>query len=700
MAATVECLNVSFEYWKFPYRLEGGRGVLTLDYDEQTRQNRLSIDLQAFAGSRPVDIKGQFFNPGPQFTGWVTLSGTEMPFDQKLYAAIYAAQPKSSDVVRSLNPVGSFDFVVRTERNDPAQQVMNQDVDIALNRCSFNYEKFPYPVRNVVGHLKSLNGNWFFQNLEGASHSGRITCDGNLTKADDGFALHLEFGGSNVVLDEELRDALPARMQPLWNSLKPKGTFNLQSAKVEYSTTTKKLDVVTRVEPVAESVSIDPTFFPYRLENLRGELEFHDDRADFKNLRAFHNSREVSASGFCERTPEGNWHMHFENLTTDPSRVDRDRDLVTALPAKLRKVVLQLNPTGLVSMHGALDLWGKPPAMAPDGSAPGDCTVRSEWHDLAFDVHQGTLHTGIDLQNIFGGIALTGSYDPERPEGKRLMSRALVHVESLTWNQFQLTDIQGPMWLDDQKVLFGSLAEDTQPGRPPRRLSAKGYGGMLEADGQVLLEETPRYAIQAAVDNVDLKSFCTDSLPGRQKLKGRLQAGVRLTGNAAGLHTLAGEGQVRLRDADIYELPVMVALLSVLNLKRPNTTAFTTSDINFRVEGEHVYLKNIEFSGDAISLVGTGEMNLNTDINLRLQPIMGRSDMQLPAWKKLMGGASEQLMQIQVTGTLADPKTKREAFPTLNQALQSIQAGMQPQDRHVPAEGMRPSTGAADASRR
>jgi hypothetical protein len=79
---------------------------------------------------------------------------------------------------------------------------------------------------------------------------------------------------------------------------------------------------------------------------------------------------------------------------------------------------------------------------------------------------------------------------------------------------------------------------------------------------------------------------------------------------------------------------------------------------------------------------------------------MGRSDLQLPAWKKLMGGASEQLMEIKVTGTLADPIAKREAFPVINQALQSLQAGMQPADRQVPAAGMRPTTGAGDPSRR
>ncbi len=194
--------------------------------------------------------------------------------------------------------------------------------------------------------------------------------------------------------------------------------------------------------------------------------------------------------------------------------------------------------------------------------------------------------------------------------------------------------------------------------------------------------------------------FCTEAIPGRQSLKGRIEAGVDLNGNAAGLHTLRGKGEVRLHDADIYRLPVLVALLKVLNFKPPDNSAFTTSDIKFQLDGEHVLLNNIEFSGDAISLLGKGEMNLNTDISLTLHSVVGRSDLELPVFKRMMGGASEQIMQIKITGTLADPKAKREAFPKITEALQSIQGGMQPGERTLIPQGMRPAPPSDDTQRR
>ncbi len=66
----------------------------------------------------------------------------------------------------------------------------------------------------------------------------------------------------------------------------------------------------------------------------------------------------------------------------------------------------------------------------------------------------------------------------------------------------------------------------------------------------------------------------------------------------------------------------------------------------------------------------------------------------------MMGGASEQIMQIKITGTLADPKAKREAFPKITEALQSIQGGMQPGDRTLIPQGMRPSPQTDDTQRR
>ncbi len=201
------------------------------------------------------------------------------------------------------------------------------------------------------------------------------------------------------------------------------------------------------------------------------------------------------------------------------------------------------------------------------------------------------------------------------------------------------------------------------------------------------------------MDNIDLNRFCMESVPGRQTLKGRVSAGINLQGNGGGVRTLVGQGGVQLRDADIYRLPFMVALLNFFNLKPPETSAFSTCNMDFRIAGENVSLDRIHFGGDVISMDGEGEMDLNTAIRLSLHTIPGRSEMQLPVWTKLVGGASQQIMEIQVTGTLADPVIKRKAFPTINEAIHTLQSGMQQDDRNQAAEAVRPAGMAASQPR-
>jgi hypothetical protein len=197
-----------------------------------------------------------------------------------------------------------------------------------------------------------------------------------------------------------------------------------------------------------------------------------------------------------------------------------------------------------------------------------------------------------------------------------------------------------------------------------------------------------------------LETFAREQLAGKQQLKGKVAAGLVLGGRGAGIHAMEGRGEVRLREADIYELPFMVQLLSILSIRLPDNSGFTNSDANFHITGKNIYLDRIEFAGDAISLVGTGEMNFNSDIQANLAAIVGRSDWQLPLFKNVMGQASQQIMQIRVDGNLASPNIHREAFPGISQALEQLQAGMQPRVQPLPVPQPPPQAAVPRGGRR
>ncbi len=645
--AHVKCLDVSFSYFKFPYRLERGTGTLDLQNDAAT------VRMTAFGGGQPLRIEGEFQHPGPDFTGSLEIRGKNLPFDENLFAAL---PEKSRDAIRALNPQGTFNVETKSWRTDPKEANLHHQMAVHLNRCAMRYDKFAYPLTNISGTLDMVDHRWSFKDLQGSNTTGTVKAQGELVPATEGYEIVMRLEGTDVPLDEQLRDSLKPSLQKLWNDIRPRGSVNL-GIDIKYITAKKQFDLKVTGDTIGDSASIEPAFFPYRLEKMKGGFSYRDGHVDFTNVRATHGRVNVAAQGYCDFQPEGEWRLRLNDISVDRLRVDRD--VMTALPGKLKKVVGQINPGGPINLRGKMELAGV--ANRPD------VPVTSAW-DLEFDMVQGSLDAGIKVENVFGGVRLTGTND-----GRHTQCRGELAVDSLIYKDIQVTDILGPLFIDDERILLGGGAEKQVAGKPVRRVTAKAYGGTIAGDCAVALGNIPQYSLRAGMSDGDLARFAKETVPGQKKLNAKVFGNIELSGTSQGVHTLNGKGQLQLREADIYDLPVMVSLLKILSVRPPDKTGFTTSDMDFRVEGDHVYFDKIEFAGDAISLLGKGEMNFESELRMTFHSVVGRSDYQLPVFKSMLGSASEQFMLIHVDGTLAHPHTKTEAFPGVNQALQQLQ---------------------------
>ena len=203
-------------------------------------------------------------------------------------------------------------------------------------------------------------------------------------------------------------------------------------------------------------------------------------------------------------------------------------------------------------------------------------------------------------------------------------------------------------------------------------MTANLFGGVVTADCHVRLGVVPQYRLIATVAGADLGQFAAENLTSHEKLNGKVLANVDLQGSR-GQHTLVGVGDVHLTDADVYELPVMISLLKIIRAKRPDTTAFTESDVAFRINGQHVELRQIDLRGDAVSLSGQGELTLDSQTNpirLELHTTVGRGNM--PILSGMFSEASQQILKIHVDGSLDHPLTSTEAFPVATQAIERL----------------------------
>jgi hypothetical protein len=646
----VRCRSVSLTHYRFPYRLDHTVGTAIL------KEGTLTLHLIGQAGGHPVHVAGSLDTTTDGVPGFVEVRGAGLQIDAALLAAM---PPRSADIIRNLRGSGSFDFSFRHERGSRFTGGHDNRLELRLARCSLAYVRFPYPLTNVSGTIRLADGRWEIRDVTGSNDTGVVRCSGVLEpRGDDDGELVLQLTGHGVVLEPELRDALPMGMRRIWDDVDPRGTAEF-SATVRHRMQTRRTDVELEAMPEGDSVSIEPAWFPYRLERLRGRVVWRDGQLRFERIRGVHARTTVSTEGVCRFANDGGWHVSFERLAADRFRVDHD--LLRALPTGLRDAVAGVGLSGLLSLDGTLDIY------TTAGPGPGPGPAAATW-DVHLDMEQAALDVGVPLAHVHGGLRLRGQAD-----GTTWQGQGDLDLDSAMVRGVQLTAVQGPLVFDPQGVRFGAGA-DGPGGAAPRRLSARVADGTLLVDGSVQTGAAGGFAIAASLHDADIGRLTAEATGMPQRYRGRLVGGLELRGSRAGAHSLAGRGSVRLRDADIYELPVVVALLKILRVKAPDRNAFGTSLIDFRIEGPRAYLDNIELAGDAISLVGAGEVDFDGKLQLTFRSIMGDSQMHLPGMKRLLGGASGQFMLVHVDGTISEPMTSTEAFPTLAAAVQKLQA--------------------------
>ncbi len=645
--ATVECQKVAFTYHAFPYRLERSIGTLEL------KDDTVDVNLRGFRGDTEVHVRGRILNPGPHGAGWLEIWADRAKFDEALFSAL--DKPRRG-VLRSFNPRGTFNLQARLWSDPRDPLVWHQSLVVGLNRCSARFESFPYPLENIRGTVESYDDAWVFRDdLAATNGAAEVICrKGSLAPTGQGCRFELDLAARHVPLDEDLRQALSAPAQRAWNDLKPHGTVGL-AATIRYESREGRARVWVRAEPEGDTTSIEPRWFPYPLDKLQGALVYHDGHVQIDRCTGRHGPVHVTTRGRWDLRDDGGWQLELADLAVD--RLTIDREVTQVLPEALKNVVVPLKVTGPISLRGRLGLTGSADSTVP---------VRADWN-MAVDFHQGGVDAGIKLDHLHGGARLVGGWD-----GARFQSSGELRLDSVMWHDVQFTEVRGPIWIDERQVLLGAPGGGS-PGAPPRHVTAQLFGGTLVGDGRVMLGEIAHFALQANLTNADLARCAGELFPGRQALAGKIMGNVALAGNARGQHTLTGGGHVRLIDANLYELPQMVALLKTLSFHPPDTTAFTTSDIDFRIGDGRFQFDRIDFKGDAISLKGRGEMDFDRDIRLAFYAVVGRDQMHLPIVGDLFRGASQQIMRIRAEGNLSDPEIRRETFPAIGQAIQQLQ---------------------------
>lgn len=678
----------SLTYEKFPFRVMEVGGTL-----KQTPDGAgLDLDFLGRAGRQPVTARGAIWRPGPEL---------QLNLDVRVDALVVndgfisACPPKVQKTFDDLRLKGNANVLVHLHRPAGFQQKIRWKVAADVFGASLEYRFFPYRLSELAGRVDfdSQVGIWKFKDAVGMHGPGRVESGtGEYRMPETGAeGLSLAVKAIGIELDKDLEQALPPKIQKLWKDVAPAGIVRHADVTVAWAPGKPPEITLPHVEIAEGSILLKA--FPYSLEGVSGSVSFGPDRGDelrqaqphkdrivLKSISARHDEMRLHTDGHIlisrDTDPAAEWTVRLDQLQVYdlfPDRVFR-----VALPPDLRSVLDVLNPQGKLSFSGMMEFRGTP--------FPGD-PVTSAW-DLTAILSQTVLTAGVALKNVNGEVRTDGTWD-----GKKIDMHGMINLDSLEVWGHQMTKVQGPFQLQDRYLVVGAPSA-FQP-KPPeekkreRHVTATAFDGNFTLDAEALLNAETQYHVLVELKDGNLRKYAERYLPGVPNMAGRMYGWVDLAGSGPDPASMKGKGQLRIDQAEMYELPLFVQLFDAIaksfRLAAPDKTAFVYALAGFSIANSQFQFNEIDLLGETISMRGRGQAGFDGKLNLDFYSTTPRNQWNIPIVKQiLVDPLTNNWVKVEVRGHVHNPIAKTIVGAQFDAAVKSFLGAFNPNNRAVP----------------
>ncbi|MCD6365809.1 MAG: hypothetical protein J7M14_08035, partial [Planctomycetes bacterium] len=391
--------------------------------------------------------------------------------------------------------------------------------------------------------------------------------------------------------------------------------------------------------------------FPYPIRVVGGRVIVTPESVTLHGISALHGEGKIRLDGHI---PVGPVEREVE-LTIQAEGVALDSDLVGAIRKALPQIGDSLVGGATLGLRDlVLRLSNVPaPATAPAGAAATAPNRRGRTHWSAKgEVSFVDLETNLmGHRQMFSGRIKGQAGD----QGAGLAVTGEAHLDRLEAFDKHVTN------------LHAMLAKHSNRSRVQvRRVQAGFYGGKILGQGDLWFEGPLRYNLSASLMGIELAKLLNGTAAGKDKprFKGLLTGSLQFTGQAGRSESIKGVGQFRITDAVLggraraKGFPVVRELVDVLRSLVPGQEIIDEAIVQCELQGRMIVLREVYLRGLAVSLAGSGTMDLKTkEINLTF--LSGPPGI-LP---RLRGGARElkdaivrELFEVRVTGKASNPR--------------------------------------------
>ena len=629
-AATVSLRGVSASYFGFPYPVTDLTGTLRID--------TLRVEVNGLVGrsaDATIRVDGAIdLVEGGTDTVDLTIRGEDVAFDESLMAAL---PPEASEQVNRFHPAGTFD-VATTVSCTPQQPRTTHVSHVMLNDVSLRPDALPIDLTEVLGQLRIASDEILVEGVTGRYKNATFSVEGSFAGRGEERTTSLMIRASDLALDDSLRAALPEKTREALSAWRVDGPIATETA-IHASA---GVPVTSRTIATLNGVSVHHLAFPTPFDDVHAVVDFDQEAIQVKDVRARYGTGTVRLDfegTAVDGEESGTIGLSATNLTLDTS-------LRGLLPDSMARAWDRMKPAGTADLYLEQLRYHR---STPD--ARREWTVRgyAELGGVALggvaDVQRasGTLVGAGAIVDPDGGTSLTGSLSLASLD---LYGRRVTNATS-SWSLARLANGEGMLALRSNtgRIYDGSLAGDLDIEFDPRKTD---------------------YRLSVTAQDVQLGPVVNaprSSSPNTPPIdvSGLLGGQLQLTGTIGASASRRGTGRFEVREGHIYRMPIILAILNVLNFTMPGDGVFEQARANFLISGDRTLFNDIRIEGSALALAGSGSMSLpDQSVDLGLVSVNPRQ--RLP-WDEVINGISRELVELHVTGPLSQPTVRPEPFP-------------------------------------
>jgi len=638
-ATTISLRGVRMQYDRFPYPLENLTGTLTVDGDRLTLQN---ITGQAEGGRISADGAVHFERDSVSHVS-LKLRAESTPLDGKLLEALPASFRKP---LQELQVRGTIDVDADLLLDPSLPGNVRYQATVTVRDGAVKPAPFPVEISEVGGDLELKPGYVGIRKLTGRYGKADLTAQGSIQMDSDPPSVELTIASKGLLLDEAFRKALPADLRTSLGEWRLNGPIDTQTV-FRRGHTDDEADLVT-TDVSLRRVRVTHPRLGAPWEEVEGRLRLDSAGLSVEGMDGRWGTAMVHGEGQWLRQGEqqaGEWKLSAIGLTLDKS-------VRHWLPPAAAALWDKLNPSGQVDVF--LDQLHVP---ATTDGAPAPIQVKGyvELRDVA-------LRGPTTPLRLSGSLSGTGSIS-EGSAGTSLDGRAV--LSTLEWGMHRFHSLSAEWSLARMQRGEGVLTFPSVTGQL--------YGGSLSGKIDLQFDDgAASFDASAMIRGMQLQPFIITERAARKDtepapdVRGTVNADVYVSGPVGDVTPRRGGGRIEIVDGHLYRLPILLAILNVLNLSMPQDDALAEARAEFFLVGDRLQFQEIVLRGDSLALTGSGTMTL-TDraVDWHLVNVGTKTWARIPVLAEFMEGASRELVEVRVTGPLSQPQVRARSFGAL-----------------------------------